>query len=212
VHASAGDIAEAARLDLRIVVNPGSNMRLGNGAPPVAALMEAGIRFGLGTDNCALDDNEDYLSELRLGRLLGRGATAAAGDQLRSSIAVATEWGAEAAFLPDIGRIRDGFKADLVAIDLAGSEGAYLDPQMPMFEAMLARATRPRHRYDHGRRPHPASARRIGDGGSREHPRRGEPDRCRDAARCRNAAAGGGTRRGFAPPLRRRCRWRDVTG
>jgi len=141
VHASARDIAEAARLDLRIVINPGSNMRLGNGAPPVAALMEAGIRFGLGTDNCALDDNEDYLSELRFGRLLGRSATAPAGDQLRTSIAVATEWGADAAFLADTGRIRDGFKADLVAIDLADSEGAYLDPQMPMLEAMLARAS-----------------------------------------------------------------------
>ncbi|MCP4559364.1 MAG: amidohydrolase family protein [Bosea sp.] len=141
VHASARDIAEAARLGLRIVINPGSNMRLGNGAPPVAALMEAGIRFGLGTDNCALDDNEDYLSELRLGRLLGRSATAPAGDQLRTSIAAATEWGADAAFLADTGRIRDGFKADLVAIDLAGSEGAYLDPQMPMLEAMLARAS-----------------------------------------------------------------------
>lgn len=141
VRASARDMADVARLGLRIVINPGSNMRLGNGTPPVAALMEAGIRFGLGTDNCALDDNEDYLSELRLGRLLGRSATAAAGDQLRTSIAVATEWGAEAAFLADTGRIRDGFKADLVAIDLAGSEGAYLDPQMPMLEAMLARAT-----------------------------------------------------------------------
>lgn len=141
VHASARDIADAARLGLRIVVNPGSNLRLGNGAPPVAALIDAGLRFGLGTDNCALDDNEDYLSELRLGRLLGRSATVPADDQLRTSIAVATEWGAEAAFLADTGRIRDGFKADLVAINLAAPEGAYLDPQMPMLEAMLARAS-----------------------------------------------------------------------
>ncbi|MGE7471842.1 amidohydrolase family protein [Bosea sp. NPDC003192] len=141
VHATARDIADAARLGLRIVVNPGSNMRLGNGAPPVAALMDAGIRFGLGTDNCALDDNEDYLSELRLGRLLGRNAAAPAGDQLGTSIAVATEWGAEAAFLTDTGRIRDGFKADLVAIDLVTAEGVYMDPQTQTSEAMLARAT-----------------------------------------------------------------------
>lgn len=141
VQATARDIADAARLGLGIVINPGSNMRLGNGAPPVAALMEAGIRFGLGTDNCALDDNEDYLSELRLGRLLGRNAMAPADDQLRTSIAVATEWGAEAAFLTETGCIRGGFKADLVAIDLTATEGTYLDPQMPMLEAMLARAT-----------------------------------------------------------------------
>lgn len=141
VHASAHDIADAARLGLRIVINPGSNMRLGNGAPPVAALIDAGIRFGLGTDNCALDDNEDYLSELRLGRLLGRSAAIAPSAQLRSFLAVATEWGAEAAFLDGAGCIRDGFKADLVAIDLAAAEGAYLDPQTQTLEAMLARAT-----------------------------------------------------------------------
>jgi len=141
VHATARDIADAARLGLRIVINPGSNMRLGNGAPPIAALMEAGIRFGLGTDNCALDDNEDYLSELRLGRLLGRSATIAPSAQLRSFFAVATECGAEAAFLAETGRIRDGFKADLVAIDLTATEGVYLDPQTQALEAMLARAS-----------------------------------------------------------------------
>ncbi|BCB17805.1 amidohydrolase family protein [Bosea sp. ANAM02] len=140
VQATARDMADAARLGLRVVMNPGSNMRLGNGAPPVAAMMDAGIRFGLGTDNCALDDNEDYLSELRLGRLLGRSASAAPAGQLRSFLAVATEWGAEAAFLGGTGLIRDGFKADLVAIDLAAAEGVYMDPQTRALEAVLARA------------------------------------------------------------------------
>lgn len=141
VQATPRDMADAARLGLRVVINPGSNMRLGNGAPPVAALMEAGIRFGLSTDNCALDDNEDYLSELRLGRLLGRSAAIAPAAQLRSFLAVATEWGAEAAFLDRMGRIKAGFKADLVAIGLAAAEGVYTDPQTQMLEAMLARAT-----------------------------------------------------------------------
>jgi 5-methylthioadenosine/S-adenosylhomocysteine deaminase len=139
VHATADDIADAARLGLRIVVNPGSNMRLGNGAPPIAALMDAGIDFALGTDNCALDDNEDYLSELRLGRLLGRPAAAA--DQQRAFLAAATERGAEAAFLTETGRIEEGLKADLVAIDLSAAEGIYLDPGVQVLEAILARAT-----------------------------------------------------------------------
>jgi 5-methylthioadenosine/S-adenosylhomocysteine deaminase len=141
VQATAEDIADAARLGLGIVVNPGSNLRLGNGAPPIAALMEAGIGFALGTDNCALDDNEDYLSELRLGRLLGRSAAAAPAEQLRAFLATATERGADAAFLDGTGRIGAGLKADLVAIDLAESEGAYLDPDGQVLEAMLARAT-----------------------------------------------------------------------
>lgn len=141
VHATPGDIGDAARLGLTIVVNPGSNMRLGNGPPPIAALMDAGIGIALGTDNCALDDNEDYLSELRLGRLLGRPAAAAPAVQLRTVLAAATERGAKAAFLDGTGRIQEGLKADLVAIDLSAAEGGYLDPGVEILEAILARAT-----------------------------------------------------------------------
>lgn len=141
VHATPEDIADAARLGLRIVVNPGSNMRLGNGAPPVAVLIDAGVGFALGTDNCALDDNEDYLSELRLGRLLGRTAAAAPVDQLRAFLSTATERGADAAFLDGTGRIAEGLKADLIAIDLSAAEGIYLDPDVQILEVVLARAT-----------------------------------------------------------------------
>ena len=104
-------------------------------------MMEAGLGFALGTDNCALDDNEDYLPELRLGRLLGRSAAAPPAEQLRAFLATATERGADAAFLDGTGRIGEGLKADLVAIDLSAAEGAYLDPDGHILEAMLARAT-----------------------------------------------------------------------
>ncbi len=141
VYGTADDIAEAARLGLTIVTNPGSNMRLGNGAPPIAAMLDAGVRLALGTDNCALDDNEDYLSELRLGRLLGRTAALSNAEQLRAFCAVGTESGARAAFLPDTGRIEPGYKADLVALDLSTARGAYLDPETSVFEAVMARGT-----------------------------------------------------------------------
>lgn len=73
-------------------------------------VIDAGIRFGLGADNCALDDNEDYLSELRPGRLLGRSVAIAPAALLRSFIAVATEWGAEAAFLDKTGSHSGGIQ------------------------------------------------------------------------------------------------------
>jgi 5-methylthioadenosine/S-adenosylhomocysteine deaminase len=97
------------------------------------------MHLALGTDNCALDDNEDYLSELRLGRRLGRTAARSNAGQLRTFFAAATEAGARAAFVPKTGRIEPGYRADLVAIDLSRIRGAYLDPDMPMFEAILAR-------------------------------------------------------------------------
>ncbi len=140
VHARPQDISDAARLGLTIVANPGSNMRLGNGTPPLAALMDAGVDLALGTDNCALDDNEDYLSELRLGRLLGRDAGSTNEEQTRAFFATGTEKGAKAAFLADCGRIAPGAMADLVAIDPSTARGAYLDPDMPVLDAIMARS------------------------------------------------------------------------
>ena len=134
-------VAEAARLGLTIVTNPGSNMRLGNGAPPVAKLLDAGVRLALGTDNCALDDNEDYLSELRLGRLLARTAAATNAEQLQAIFAAGSETGVQAAFLSETGRIEPGYKADLIALDLSNIRGAYLDPEMALREAIMARGT-----------------------------------------------------------------------
>lgn len=141
VHATADDIAEAARLGVMIVTNPGSNMRLGNGPPPIAAMLDGGVGVALGTDNCALDDNEDYLSELRLGRLLARTTTCSNAEQLRTFFAVGTEAGARAAFLSNTGRIEAGHSADLVALDLSTAHGAYLDPETSVLEGIMARGT-----------------------------------------------------------------------
>lgn len=139
VHTKASDIADAARLGLTIVANPGSNMRLYNGAPPLAAVRDAGVRIAVGTDNCALDDNEDLLSELRLAGLLMRkpGDDHLAG--CRRSLEIATTDGAAAAFMEGVGSIVPGKRADLVALDLAGVGGAYLDEDRDILDAVLAR-------------------------------------------------------------------------
>ncbi|MCJ8143952.1 amidohydrolase family protein [Ancylobacter sp. A5.8] len=133
---TARDIAQALRLGLVIVANPGSNLRLGNGAPAMAHWREAGLTVALGTDNCALQDDEDYLSELRLGDLLAR----AAGADPAATLAMGTQAGARACFRDDIGSLRPGLRADLVALDLSRLRGAYLDTDTGLVEAVMARA------------------------------------------------------------------------
>ncbi|MDX6805950.1 amidohydrolase family protein [Terrihabitans rhizophilus] len=140
VHAGPRDIADAARLGLVVVTNPGSNMRLFNGGPPLGAMLDAGVELALGTDNCALDDNEDYLSELRLGGLLMRRPGADAKHAARRLLRTGTEAGAAAAFLKEeIGALRPGMKADLIALDLANVRGAYLEAEADVLDAVLAR-------------------------------------------------------------------------
>ncbi len=54
-------------------VNASSNLRLRSGHAPVARFVGAGIRFGIGLDGMAFDDDEDMLRELRLMFALHRG-------------------------------------------------------------------------------------------------------------------------------------------
>ncbi len=142
VHASSAEIADAARLGLVVVTNPGSNMRLFNGVPPLAALHRQGVTLALGTDNCALTDDEDYLRELRLGALLTRApGTDGRNPDAPALLETATVSGAKAAFLDDVGELRPGARADFVAIGLERIRGAFLDPDMDLVEAVLARGS-----------------------------------------------------------------------
>lgn len=142
VHADRAEIQSAARLGVVVVANPGANMRLYNGAPPVGTWRAAGLSVALGTDNCALDDNEDYLSELRLGALLGRSpGPGRVLDESCRTLDMGTFQGARAAFLQNCGKILPGWKADLVAIDTSSARGAYLDPGVDLLTAVLSRSS-----------------------------------------------------------------------
>lgn len=132
VRMTADDMALAAAHGVTVVVNPGSNMRLRNGAPPVAALRAAGVRVAVGTDDCALSDDADQLRELRLAALLARDADGR--PDAAEALAMGTAEGAAAAFHPaGAGVIAPGAAADLAAFAAPGGWGA--DP----LDAVLAR-------------------------------------------------------------------------
>jgi len=142
VHASPADIDEACRVGLVVVSNPGSNLRLFNGAPPLAKILRAGVEVAFGTDNCSLNDDEDYLRELRLGGALAREpGVSATGPSLRELLRMATLTGAKAAFLKSVGTLEAGAAADLVAIDLHRIKGAWLDPDTDLLDAVMSRGS-----------------------------------------------------------------------
>lgn len=139
VQMTDADIAIARAEGLAVVLNAGSNMRLGNGPPPVAALRAAGVRLAVGTDNCGLQDDEDLLAELRLATRLGRNGDA---DDSAAAWAMATTGGAAAAFLPDgHGTIAPGAPADLAAFAMAGIAGGTALPDDRLADLLVARGT-----------------------------------------------------------------------
>lgn len=136
------DMQIAAAEGLVVVLNPGSNLRLFNGAPSVSGLRAAGVRLAVGTDNCALSDDEDYLQELRLAALLGRAdqeSTSMA--EAATTFAMGTSNGAAAAFQgQDAGRLVVGAPADIAGFGLASLGPSLLNDPNRLAELFFARA------------------------------------------------------------------------
>ena len=143
VFLSPEDMDIAAKREITIVHNPGSNLRLHNGAAPVARFNERGVRVAIGTDNRALEQGEDLLKEIRLAQGLARSPEWNGPQALRLSdlLNMATVNGARAATVEDeVGTLEVGMKADLIAISLDRVFGVYLDDDVPILEAVMARA------------------------------------------------------------------------
>ncbi len=111
------DVALAAHYDCPVAHCPASNAKLGHGVAPLRALLDAGVRVGLGTDSVASNNRLDLLDEARTAALQQRAALARA-DALtaREALALATVGGARALGLEhEIGALEVGRAADLAA-------------------------------------------------------------------------------------------------
>ncbi|BCV25070.1 MAG TPA: amidohydrolase [Firmicutes bacterium] len=119
VHLSGQDMAYLKADGIGVAHNPGSNLKLASGLAPLAALLEAGVKVGLGTDGAASNNNLDVLEEARLAALLPKLATGdPAAVPARAALRSATLGGAEALGLESrIGSLEEGKQADLVLLD-----------------------------------------------------------------------------------------------
>jgi 5-methylthioadenosine/S-adenosylhomocysteine deaminase len=110
------DLALLAAHDVAVAHCPGSNGKLGSGIAPLRALLDRGVRVGLGTDGPASNDDLHLWDELRLAPLLAR-AVAGDPDVLSSAAALrlATRGGAAALGLP-VGALEVGRPADLIRL------------------------------------------------------------------------------------------------
>ncbi len=121
VHVSAEDIELLATQGCHVVHCPVSNMKLGAGIAPVAALLARGVNVALGTDGAASNDRLDVLGEMRVAALLAKVAT---GDpsvlSAQQTLCAATLSGARALGLDrEIGSLVAGKQADVIAVDLS---------------------------------------------------------------------------------------------
>ena len=120
VHLTADEIALLVENGCHFAHCPTSNMKLASGIAPVAELLAAGARIGLGSDGAASNNRLDLFREMRHAALL---AKAASGDATAADahcvLRMATLGGAEALGLDArIGSLTAGKQADLCAVRL----------------------------------------------------------------------------------------------
>jgi len=124
VHLNTAEIDLLAHHGCSVAHCPSSNLKLGSGIAPVAALLKAGVNLGFGTDGAASNNRLDLFSEMRLAALLAKGA----GEDpqimpAHRALEAATLGGARALGLQDrVGSITPGKFADLTAVNLSSVE------------------------------------------------------------------------------------------
>ena len=135
VHPNADEVRRLGHTCSGICHCPSSNMILASGIAPVRAMIDAGVRVGIGVDGSASNDGNHLLGEARQAMLLQRvgwpGFESRA-DRMsaREALELATLGGAAVLQRDDIGSLEAGKAADLVAFRIDGLHhaGALGDP------------------------------------------------------------------------------------
>lgn len=102
--------------------NPGSNMRLGNGLADMRGMLDRKVNVGVGTDGANCSDNLNMYESMRLASFVSKAQTPDCERWVTTEeVAVAaTEGSARALGFGDrVGRLAQGYKADIVFLDLA---------------------------------------------------------------------------------------------
>ena len=123
VHLSDNEIEIMKAKNVRVAHNPTSNMKLASGISPVNKMMNAGLTVGIGTDGASSNNNLDMLEEMRLAALLAKIDTLSPLTlPADTALKMATDYGAKAVGFENVGRIEQGYKADIVLWDMRGAE------------------------------------------------------------------------------------------
>ena len=112
------EIPILAERKVGVIHNPTSNMKLASGIAPIAEMLDAGVRVGLGTDGAASNNDLDMWEEMRLAAFLQKiGLMDPEALPATAVLRMATSGGAEAIGLgEEIGSLVVGKRADIIQV------------------------------------------------------------------------------------------------
>ncbi|MDB5804298.1 MAG: amidohydrolase [Betaproteobacteria bacterium] len=149
VHLAPEEVAMVAASGTGIAHCPTSNARLGSGIAPLPAYTQAGVSVSLGVDGPACSEASHMLDEARMAWLIHRAASGPKSTTVENIVHAATRAGAVNLGLDNVGLLKPGMAADLVAFELEGP--AYWGQHDALAAPLITGHARVRHSLVGGR-------------------------------------------------------------
>lgn len=136
VQVTDAEIATLAKHGVGVAHCPQSNMKLCSGVAPVPAMLQAGLRLGLGTDGAASNNDLDLWEEMdtcaKVQKVVTDDPTVVSA---REALTMGTMGGARALHMEDrIGSLEVGKRADLILVDL---EAPHMVPRYDLYSHLV---------------------------------------------------------------------------
>ncbi len=118
VHCDQEDIEIMKNYDITVATNPSSNLILGSGIAPLYSYIKNNINVAIGTDGAASNNSLNMFKEMYLADNLQAGVlNQASAITTIDALKMATIRGAIALGYDNLGRIEEGYLADIIMID-----------------------------------------------------------------------------------------------
>lgn len=145
------DLALLAERGVGVAHNISSNLRLRSGIAPIARMVAAKVPVGIGLDGQTMDDDQDFLREMRLAWTISNQSGMAAADlgpatawRMGADIAAKITFGVDA----PLGELEVGRLADLALLDFEAIKGKWAPADclsLEMLSAFLLRRAKREH-------------------------------------------------------------------
>lgn len=120
IHINDIDINIISKRGVKVSHNPISNMKLGMGISPVYKLLKQSVNVSIGTDGPASNNTLDLFETMKIAALLQKVITS---DPTilpaKRAFKMATEYGANALHYNNLGKIKQGYLADITIINIS---------------------------------------------------------------------------------------------
>jgi cytosine/adenosine deaminase-related metal-dependent hydrolase len=144
------DLDILQRRGVGVAHNPSSNLRLRSGVAPIPDYLHRNIALGIGLDGQTLDDDQDYLREMRLAWTLANRPGATASTISAAQIFHMGTRGGAAITLgsaAQLGLLAPGTLADLILVDYDAMQYPWAAPTLSPIEVLLRKGSRQHVRH-----------------------------------------------------------------